>query len=73
MVPQVSFHFVLDLNKEEAFFLKNCDFQCVTAQIFSRLTVLDDVLHLLPDSERQVAQVSWHMNQSSRSHLWIRL
>ena len=38
-----------------------------------RLTVLDDVLHLLPDSERQVAQVSWHMNQSSRSLLWIRL
>jgi len=32
-----------------------------------------DVLHLRPDSEQQVAQVSWHMNQSSRSHLWIRL
>ncbi len=46
---------------------------CVTAQIFSRLTVLDDVLHLLPDSEGQVAQVSWHMNQSSRRRLWIRL
>ncbi len=46
---------------------------CVTAQIFSRLTVLDNVLHLLPDSEGQVAQVSWHMNQSSRRRLWIRL
>ncbi len=46
---------------------------CIIAQIFSRLTVVDDVLHLLPDSEGQVAQVTWRMNQSSRRHLWIRL
>ncbi len=46
---------------------------CVRAQIFCSLTVVDDVLHLLPDSEGQVAQVSWHMNQSSRRRLWIRL
>jgi len=39
----------------------------------ARLTVLDSFQHLLPDSERQVTQITRHMNQSSRTHPWIRL
>ena len=36
------------------------------------LTVCDNVLHLLPDSEGQVAQVFGHVYQRSWDQLWIR-
>ncbi len=80
LVPSRNWGYIRNLRRYSHIMLKSVNIPsciissvCVTAQIFSRLTILDNVLHLLPDSEGQVAQVSWHMNQSSRRRLWIRL